>query len=471
MSKEKQLAKNTAIISIGKISTQLITFFLLPLYTKLLTTEEYGIVDLLNSLVVFLLPIVTLQVEQAVFRFLIDNRGNEDGKKKILTTTFVQTVLQFLILCIVYAIVQEYIENEYKIFLVLNIFAHMVSAMTLQISRGLGSNKDYAISSFIISVVNVVLNIILIAFVHAGAYGLLIANFVSNCLGGIYIIVKQKIYRYINFKYIDVAMLKEMLKYSLPLIPNALSWWVVNVSDRLIVTYSMGAGANGVYTAANKFSAAFVTIYNIFNLTWTESLAITINSKDKEQFINKVMNVIFVLFSSACIGIIACMPFVFPIMVDNKFFEGYYQVPILMLGSLFNILVALVSAIYIAQKKSSKLAKTTAIAAVINFVLNIVFIRYMGLYAASLSTCIAYLVVFLYRYVDIKKDIPIKFNLKIALWVALAMIIVFISYYINNHVMNVAMLILTVLFCIVLNKKNILFVIDFLKKKVIKEKS
>lgn len=471
MSKEKQLVKNTAIISIGKISTQLITFFLLPLYTKLLTTEEYGIVDLLNSLVVFLLPIVTLQVEQAVFRFLIDNRGNEEGKKKILTTTFLQTVLQFVILCIVYAIVQEYIENEYKIFLVLNIFAHMISAMTLQISRGLGSNKDYAISSFIISVVNVVLNIILIAFVRVGAYGLLIANFVSNCLGGIYIIYKQKIYRYIDFHYIDFKMLKEMLKYSLPLIPNALSWWVVNVSDRLIVTYYLGAGANGIYTAANKFSAAFVTIYNIFNLTWTESLAMTINSTDKEKFINKVIHIIFVLFSSVCIGIIACMPFVFPIMVDHKFFDGYYQVPILMLGSLFNILVALISAIYIAQKKSSKLAKTTAIAAIINLVLNVVLIKYIGIYAASLSTCIAYLVVFIYRYIDIKKDIPIKFDIKISLWITIAMILVFTSYYINNKVINIVTLLLSVLFCVVLNRKNITFVIDFLKNKLVKVKT
>lgn len=470
MNRTKQLAKNTAIISIGKAATQLITFFLLPLYTKLLSTEEYGIVDLLNSLVVFLLPIVTLQVEQAVFRFLIDNRDNELEKKKILTTTFVQIIFQFLILCIIYAIIQKYIENEYKIFLILNIFAHMISSMMLQISRGVGSNKDYAISSFIISVVNVTLNVILIAFVKIGAYGLLIANFTSNCLGGLYVIFKLRLYKYINFKFIDIKILKEMLKYSLPLIPNALSWWVVNASDRIIVTYYMGAGMNGIYTAANKFSTAYVTVYNIFNLTWTESLAMAVNSEDKEQFINKVMNVIFKLFSSACIGIIACMPFVFPIMIDDKFAEGYNQVPIMMLGSLFNVLVALISAIYIAEKKSSKLAKTTILAAIINIIINLALIKYIGLYAASISTLIAYLAVFIYRFIDIRKDIKIRFDIKPAILIGIAVIIVFITYYTNNIILNICMLIATVIFCILLNKKNIRFVYEFLRKKVLKLK-
>ena len=81
MSKEKQLLKNTIIVTIGKISTQLITFLLLPVYTAVLTKEEYGVVDLLNTLVSLFLPIVTLQVEQGLFRYLIDCR-NEKNKEE-----------------------------------------------------------------------------------------------------------------------------------------------------------------------------------------------------------------------------------------------------------------------------------------------------------------------------------------------------------------------------------------------------
>ena len=93
MNREKSLVKNTIIITIGRICTQLITFFLLPVYTALLSTEEYGTVDLLNTLVSLGLPIVTFQIEQALFRNLIDNRNND---KKIKTTLFIKSIYCFI---------------------------------------------------------------------------------------------------------------------------------------------------------------------------------------------------------------------------------------------------------------------------------------------------------------------------------------------------------------------------------------
>ena len=86
MSKGKDLAKNTAIVSIGKICTQLITFFLLPVYTAVLSNEEYGVVDLLNTLTSLLLPIATLQIEQGIFRYLLDCRENKEKQTTLITT-------------------------------------------------------------------------------------------------------------------------------------------------------------------------------------------------------------------------------------------------------------------------------------------------------------------------------------------------------------------------------------------------
>ena len=214
------------------------------------------------------------------------------------------------------------------------------------------------------------------------------------------------------------------------------------------------------------FARTYVTIYNIFNITWTEALAINSKSEDKEKFINKVIHVIIILFSSMCIGIIAIMPFIFPIMVDSRYAAGYNQIPILMVGSLFNVLVGLISAIYVAEKKSSQLAKTTMLAAVINIVMNFILIHKIGLYAASISTLVAYFAVFVYRYIDIKKDIKIKIDMKYALNILSMMLIIIISYYINNVILNVVTLIIAIVFSIILNKNNINFIYNFLKKKI-----
>ena len=87
MSRIKDLAKNTLIITIGRISTQFITFLLLPLYTALLTTEEYGTVDLITTLVQLFIPIVSLMIDQGVFRYLLSSE-NENTKKEVISNAF-----------------------------------------------------------------------------------------------------------------------------------------------------------------------------------------------------------------------------------------------------------------------------------------------------------------------------------------------------------------------------------------------
>ena len=125
MSREKNLAKNTIIITIGKVCTQLITFFLLPLYTGILSTEEYGIVDLLNTLVSLMLPIITFQVEQAVFRELIEVRNNNKEKTKIISTTVITVISQCILYLILFAIISPFINNNYKLFLATNVITYI----------------------------------------------------------------------------------------------------------------------------------------------------------------------------------------------------------------------------------------------------------------------------------------------------------------------------------------------------------
>ena len=134
MSREKALVKNTAIITIGKVCTQLITFFLLPVYTAMLSTAEYGTVDLLNTLISLLLPIITFQIEQAVFRNLLDNREKIENQKSAITTTLVIVTLQSFLYLILFLIISPLIKNEYKYFLATNVIANIFSSVLLEIS-------------------------------------------------------------------------------------------------------------------------------------------------------------------------------------------------------------------------------------------------------------------------------------------------------------------------------------------------
>ena len=459
------MAKNTAIVSIGKICTQLITFFLLPVYTAVLSNEEYGVVDLLNTLTSLLLPIATLQIEQGIFRYLLDCRENKEKQTTLITTVSKFILVQSAICILIFLCASPFIHNEYKYFLMANLLMGILSSISLQICRGLGDNKTYAVGSFITGALTVILNVIFIVAFKWGAYGMLIATAISNLLCAIYVFVKKKIYKYIDIKQNDKKLLKDIVKYSVPLIPNMISWWIVSASDRTIISAVIGVAQNGIYSAANKFSGIFSTLYSVFNLTWTESASININSEDRDEFFSKIFDFIVRFFGSLCLGTIAVMPFVFGILVNEKFAESYYQIPILILGSVFNILVSFLGSVYVAKKLTKEIAKTSIIAAIINIVVNIALINQIGLYAASISTVIAYFAMFIYRWIDVKKYVSIKTNKALIAVLSVSFLVAIITYYLKMKIISIVVLLAVIIIAIYINKDSAKYLTEIVKKR------
>lgn len=469
MSKGKELLKNTAIVSIGKICTQLITFFLLPVYTAILSNEEYGVVDLLNTLTSLLLPIATLQIEQGIFRYLIDCREDKEKQTTLITTILRFTLIQTLICILIFLVLSPFIHNEYKYYLMANLLMGIFSTILLQICRGLGDNTKYAIGSFITGAITVVLNVLFIVAFHWGAYGMLAATAISNLLCAVYIFIAKRLNKYIKPRKYDKKVLKEIIKYSIPLIPNMISWWIVSASDRTIISTVLGVAQNGIYSAANKFSGVFTTLYSVFNLTWTESASININSEDKDEFFSKILDFVIRFFGSLCLGTIAIMPFVFNILINEKFNEAYFQIPILIIGSIFNILVSFLGSVYVAKKLTKEIAKTSVIAAVINIVVNVVLIKQIGLYAASISTLVAYAAMFIYRWIDVKKYVNFTVNKGLIMLSILIYIITIITYYLRNTTISAVLLLVVIVFAIIVNKNSVSYIKNIINKKLGKE--
>lgn len=467
MGRGKTLIKNTAILTIGKICTQMITFFLLPLYTTILSTEEYGTVDLLNTLVSLLLPIITFQVEQALFRDLIEVREDENKKKEIISTGIFSVIIQCIIYIIIFLIISPLVHNEYKIFLATNVVAYIFSSLLQQIARGLGDNKQFAIGSFVSATVTIITNIILLIPIKLGANGMLIGNMLGQITCALYLFIVLKLYKFCDFNEFKYKTLKKLWKYSIPLIPNSISWWIFNASDRVIVTTLLGVGQNGILSAAHKFSTVYIILYNIFNMSWTEMVSVHINDEDIQSFFNKMFNIMLRLFIAMGIGIIACMPFVYPIMVNDKFSMGYYQVPIMILGSTFNVLVGLISVIYVAKKNTKTIANTSAISAIINIAVHLLLIKFVGLYAATISTFVAYFVMSIYRLYDIKKKyFKITIEKSIIIKSVLILLIILPLYYLKNYALCAIALLLTIIYAWNLNKNSIHLVLDMLKNKL-----
>lgn len=456
MSRSKQLAKNTAIIAFGKICTQFMSFFLFPLYTALLSTEEYGIVDLFSTYIMLLIPLITFQMEQALFRYLIDARDDENEKRVLVSTVIAFALFQISLFFVIFLIAQSFINNEYKYFLFTNVVVYIFSDIMLQLSRGLGDNKTYAIASFITALSTMSLNILFIVVLRLGAIGMFQAIFLANLVCIIFIFFRKKIYSYLRFESIKISKIKELLKYSFPLVPNSLSWWALNASDRIVVSIFLGVASNGILAVSSKFSSIYISFYNIFNLTWMESATLHIQDEDRDDFFSKTISTVFRLFSSVCFCIIAVMPFLFPFLINEKFELAYYQIPIYMLAALLNMLLASYSVVYIALKMTKKMAKTAAFAGIINILSLLLMIKGFGLYAASISSVIAYGSMMIYRYLDIKKYIKIKIEKGLLLTEVLMLVLLFFAYYQINTIMHIIAFLVTLTYTMFINK-------DFIK--------
>lgn len=452
MNKKKKLIKNTGILFFSKMCAQIISFLLLPLYTSYLTTSEYGFVDLVFTYISLFAPIVTLQLEMAVFRFLIEVKKEKEKKKQIISTVILFLVIISIIFIIIASTIIFLFQINHGIIILINIILTIFYNMFLQIARGFGKTKNYSIGVFITSSLTITLNVIFIAFLKIGVSGLFISMAVSTLFSIIYLFLSLKIYQYIDKRLISKKRLKELIQYSLPLVPNGISWWIINVSDRTMISSMLGTNFNGIYAVSNKFPTLFSNFTSIFNLAWTESASITINQKDKDDYFSEIINQTIQIFSSICLLIITAMPFIFPILINKAYGQAYYYIPLLIVASLINSIAKLYSGIYVAKKLTKQVMNTSIIAAIINIVINLLFIRKIGIYAACLSTLVSYTSIMIYRYFDLKKYVTIHYNKKMIGFILLALIIITISYYINYSILNSIILLLTILFILYLNK-------------------
>lgn len=455
MSKKAELAKNTMIIAVGKMSTQLVSFLLIPIYTIFLTPSEYGTIDLIITYIVLSTPFLTLQLERAAFRYLIDVRSDVQRKKSIVSNILLITLVSTFVCLVVYTIASALIQIPNSILIASSIISTVLSNLFMQIARGFGDNKKYTISSIITGLVTLLANIILVIFLHKGISGVLLSLIIANTICIIYLFTTIKLWRYISPKSINLNNQKMLVKYSLPLIPSAVSWWAINTSDRTIISIFIGFAANGIYAVANKYAAIFTALYSIFDMSWTESASMHINSKDKDSFFSDIYNTSLRIFGSVGLCLIAVLPLIFNLLIDAKFKEAYMYIPILILAALLNSIVSFYSTVYIAKKMTNKVLATSISAALINICLNLVFIKLIGVYAAALSTAIAFLVMAIFRHYDIKKYVNITYKNNIMIKLIIAYAVVIYLYYIDNQITNFINVILVIVISLVMNKSLI----------------
>ena len=345
------------------------------------------------------------------------------------------------------------IKNIEYIF-IMTISTSLLNLM-LQIARGLGKNIEYSISSIINGVFNVIFCVIFIKFLSLKLLGIVLAYVLSNLVAALYLILKIKIYKYINIKSLEKTKVKELIVYSFPLIPNSISSWVMSISDKIMISAFLGVTFNGIYSISTKFSMLLSHVFTVFSLSWTESASMSTNDSDKSIYFSKIINNVFLVCSFICIIVLASMPIIFKILIENSYFEAYKYIPILVFASFFELFSILIGGVFIALKLSKEISRTTIIGGTINILINFLFLKRYGLIVACISTLVSYMYIAVSRYIKISKYLKIKLDYKKYVMVAILYVVIVFLYYYQSIIVSIISIISLFVIFIKLNYKYI----------------
>lgn len=462
MNRQQTLIKNTVIIGIGKISTQFLTFLLLPLYTTHLMKSEYGLVDIIITYISLLAPLATIQLEMAAFRFLIERRKDDIETGKVISSLFRLVGLTTLVFITGFICINAIFPIPHGLLVLITILTVIATNMMLQVTRGLGNNVLFSIGSALAGVTTVIANIILIAHLGMGVDGALLAIIIGDISCTAFLFISQRIHKYISFRRRDSVLEKDLLRYSTPLLPSSVSWWLINAADRTIVAIVLGVASSGIYAVAYKFPLIFSGLFSFFNMSWTESASVNIDKSDRDEFFSQTMNASIRLFGSLGLCIVAGVSLVFTLLVSKTYHEAYLYIPLLILGSFFNSMVSMYGAIYIAKKMTKQVMNSSIIAAGISIILTVCLIPWLGLFAPALAMVAAYGSMVAYRHYDVKKYVNINYDYKALAILALAFVAVATLYYINRPLLNILNVFVALGFSIILNRS----IISIIKTKL-----
>lgn len=405
-----ELMKNTIILSIGQIVPKLIAIFVLPLLTTFLTKRDYGLYELTLSIASFLIPLLSVQIQQGVFRFLIEK---ERDKKEIITTSFLFIIIVFLLSSIPIVIAWNLYSKDLVlgVLFFISYFMEMLLGWAGQVTRGLGDNLQYSIAYIIYSIIYIAILIsIFIITSELDVKKVAIAMIGAYLSAILFLYIKDHIWNFCGINSFNVGTLKLLLNFSAPMVISSISLWIVNLSDRFLVSGLLGIEMTAVYSVSNRIPNLFNSMYNIFNLAWTENTSRLSKYEKEKGYYSNFFRDFYRVMVGLMTALIAVSPLLFKILINSQYANGYWLMSWLFVGTFFSSMVSFFGSIYVGEKRTKDVGISSVVGAIINVAINMLFMKRFGVIIAAISTIISYFIIFMYRAIDIRRYINIHYN-------------------------------------------------------------
>ncbi len=398
----KEFLNTFSIYAIGTLGAKLIAFALMPLYTFFLAKDEMGYFDLSITLIMLMVPFITFDLRDGAFRYLIDK--NSTLKKSDVISYTIRTLARNSIVIAILAVIGYcYLSHlAYYPILVATLIAYACYEVMIQVVRGLGHTKFFVTLGVINTFLILILSIIFLVVCKMGVLAIFLANLISRILSLIIIEWRLRLIpMYLqNRKEYNKNVSKELLHYTIPLLPNVLAWWAIESSSKIFIEQYLGLDSNGIFAVAIKFSNILQIAASIFYQAWQETAIKEIYSKDHDRFFSRIFNNYFLLLSSSIVLGTIGLRILYPYIVADTFQESFIYIYPLFIAVLLHAMGSFLDLAYQCSRKTYRGLPSIISTAVLAIALYYFTIQRWGLYGISISMIAAYGYLMVYRLFD-----------------------------------------------------------------------
>jgi O-antigen/teichoic acid export membrane protein len=415
----KYTLKHSVIYGLGNISSKLIGFVLLPLYTKYLTVDEYGMLAILDITSQFLVSIFSLNIGTAMMRWSADTK-DEVKQKTIIFTTLIATIAISIILLIIvlpftddlsYLFFSSDKFSDYILLLFITSSFGIYNLFPLTLMRLREKSSMFAILNTTRLVITLVFNVFFMAYINLGIDGILI----SLLIGQIFLSIATipLIRRNIVFKF-EFDILKDMIGYGLPLIFTTVFSLLLTMSDRFVIKYFYGDRSVGIYSLGNKIASVInILILQSFQLGFLPIAYKKLGSADAQRFFSKTLTYFTFFLIISALGISLFSKELLIVLAQKKdYLASFSVIPLISFGFVLRGIQYMFSLSFHYSKRTTYNAVIVIVSAVINIFLNIYLVQKFEFIGAAYAMLISTIIMVWLSYFYGQKVYHIDYEMK-----------------------------------------------------------
>lgn len=459
-----RFSKNLILYFIGIVTTKVVPYLFIPLYTIYIPEDKYGYFDYTITYILLLIPLLYQSIWEAVLRFAIEKKDIAD-KRKIINIAIIYSLGSTMFFLGVFYLINSLYFIQYSNYIIALGISQALGFIWQFSARALEQNQLYVKGGIYAAIINILSNILLIVILKLDIEALYIANILNYLVLVLVIESKIRLLR-ISIQNFDIKILKSMLKYSFPLALNQVSWWLLGTINRTIISNTLGFEANGIYGIAYRISTVITLVTSVYNMAWQEEAFHIHNDKDKEKKSSESLNLLIRLLLSVNIILVPIIGVFYKLFIHGNYIKGIKFIPIMFLAASINPIAIQFGHVFLANKKSNYLFNTTLVGATINVLFVLLLINHIGLYAAALGTLLGAITNLFIRKVFSKKFINLRIQFNKIFILLLYYIIVLNVYYFAQNKFNILTLLVGLILTIYFNKQLVFNIYNYIFRTI-----